>query len=140
MRGLVLLWSLPMLALAACAGTQRLGVLTEPPGAEVTLIKIGVRQARGTLGELTGMAQMQSTFEDPPIVLGTSPLEVEFELSEAQASIYLPGAQAEVTKETLAGILRATKAGLVAEQRVQFTGEPLEVFLELTAPDPAGEP
>jgi hypothetical protein len=139
MRWIVWLAGVWIVAAIGCGSTQRLTVRTDPPGARISLIKIGVRQAHGSLGEMEGMAQMQSLFEDEPIELGTSPLVYEFETTEPLASFRMPGGQAEVVKETRAGILRAVKAGQTAERRLQFTGQPLEVLLELSSPADPGE-
>ncbi len=118
--------------LAGCSTTQRLTVRTEPPGATVSLARIGVKRAEGDLPRMSGMALFQSVFQDPFETLGSAPLTTTIELSQPLSTFRLPdGGEGEVLKETRAAIVRAVKDDRSAETRVRFTGEPLEVILVL---------
>jgi uncharacterized protein YceK len=129
--------------LAGCSTTQRLTVRTEPPGATVSLARIGVKRAEGDLPRMGGMALFQSVFQDPFEPLGTAPLTTTIELSQPLSTFRLPdGGEGEVFKETRAAIVRAVKDDRSAETRVRFTGEPLEVILLLSPErsEPAAPP
>lgn len=119
-----------LLLLTACGGAQKITVLTDPPGATVTLTKIGIRTVTVDYGprrEYDGRVQA-TRYEDPPVVLGPSPLEYEFALEEREQAA---GIEGNVTKQVKEGLVRAEKGGFRAERRVFFTGDPLRIEMKL---------
>ncbi len=121
-----------LLFFCGCATTQKLRVTTDPPGAQVTLVRYGTVRAEGGAPGVTVGATGES-FEDPPITLGTSPLEYEFQLEETARELSIAGVFAKVTRKFTEGLVRAEKDGRVAERRVLFLGKPLAVDLLLPA-------
>ena len=65
-------------------------------------------------------------------MLGTSPLEYEFELEEDSQGISLGGLFVQSVRRFTEGLIRAELNGAVAERRVRFSGDPIEVDLTLT--------
>lgn len=122
-----------LLALTACGGTQKLTVITEPPGATVTLTKIGIRTVTADYAARRGYDSRvhAGRYEDPPIVLGLSPIEYEFPLEEKEPSAELSAYDGSATKQVKEGVIRAEKGGFKAERRVTFDGTPLRVELKL---------
>jgi hypothetical protein len=119
-----------LVAVCGCAATQRIVVTTAPVGAEVTMIRYGVTQVHGRApGAAVG--GVADSFEDPPLLLGTSPLEYEFRLQQGGQQVAIGGLFVEVTRIFTEGIIRAEKDGRVAQRRVQFTGKPVRVELIL---------
>ncbi len=119
-----------LLLLSGCAATQRLNVTTSPPGAQVTLVRYGVTEAEGGVPGVS-VGATGERFEDPPMTLGTSPLDYEFKLEETDEEISIAGVFMKVTRKFTEGLIRAEKDGRVAERRVSFTGKPLVVDLLL---------
>ena len=120
------------LVLCGCAGTQKLLVSTTPPGASVTLIRFGVTETTAGVPGI-GIGGVGDPFEDAPIVLGTSPLEYEFELEDSGQSAGVAGVFIDVTRKFTEGLIRAEKGGVAAERRVRFTGKPITIDLVLPA-------
>jgi hypothetical protein len=73
-------------------------------------------------------------FQDPPLTLGTSPLEYEFRLKESDRRFSGRGAYVEVARKFTEGLIRVERDGIVAERRVRFTGKPITVDLVLRKP------
>ena len=121
-----------LLLLCGCAATQKLSVITDPPGAQVTLVRYGITKAEGGVPGVS-VGTSGERFEDPPITLGTSPLEYEFKLEETAKELSIAGIFAKVTRTFTEGLVRAEKDGRVAERRVLFAGKPLAVDLLLPA-------
>ncbi|HSR16137.1 MAG TPA: hypothetical protein VLL51_10315, partial [Gemmatimonadales bacterium] len=110
--------------------TQRVSVTTTPVGAQVTLIRYGVTQVDGSVpGAVVG--GVADTFEDPPLLLGTAPLEYEFHREQRGQQVSIAGLFVKVTRVFTEGLIRAEKDGRVAERRVSFTGKPVTVDLTL---------
>jgi len=124
---------LSLLVLPGCAATQRISVTTAPVGAQVTLIRYGVNRVDGSVPGVS-VGGVADTFEDPPMVLGTSPLEYEFRLEEGNKQIAIAGLFVKVTRIFTEGLIRAEKEGRVAERRVMFSGKPVRVDLTLPPP------
>jgi hypothetical protein len=122
-----------LLLLCGCAATQRVVVTTDPVGAQVTLIRYGVTQVDGSVPGVA-VGGVANSFEDPPLVLGTSPLEYEFRLEESGKQIAIAGLFVKVTRIFTEGLIRAEKEGRVAERRVMFSGKPVRVDLTLPPP------
>ncbi len=121
-----------LLLVCGCAATQKLSVLTDPSGAQVTLTRYGIAETEGGVpGVAVGAAGER--FEDPPMTLGTSPVEYEFKLEETDQDISIVGVYVKVTRKFTEGLVRAEKDGRLAERRVLFTGKPLVVDLLLPA-------
>jgi hypothetical protein len=142
MRTTALLVAAALLLIAGCASTQKITVITDPPGAHVTLTKYGVAEAKGGVPGVVVESEGGS-FEDDPVGLGTSPLEYEFRLKEDQEHFSAPGIFLKVVKKITAGLIRAEKDGSYAERRVDFSGKPLVIDLRLeagTPPEPSPEP
>ena len=119
-----------LLLLCGCAANQKLSVTTNPPGAQVTLVRFGVTEAEGGVPGASVGATGES-FEDPPMTLGTSPLEYEFRLEETAKELSIAGLFVKVTRKFTEGLIRAERDGRVAERRVTFTGQPLTVDMLL---------
>lgn len=97
------------------------------------MIRFGVTRVDGSVpgvaaGGVTG------TFEDPPLFLGTSPLEYEFRLEESGQQVAVAGLFVKVTRIFTEGLIRAEKNGRIAERRVSFTGKPVTVNLTIPPP------
>jgi len=121
-----------LLLVCGCAANQKLSVTTDPPGAQVTLVLYGISKTEGGVpGVSVGMSGQN--FEDPPITLGTSPLQYEFKLVETTKELSVAGVYARVTRTFTEGLVRAEKDGRVAERRVLLVGKPLQVDLLLTS-------
>jgi hypothetical protein len=119
-----------LLALCGCAATQKVTVSTTPPGAQVTLVRYGVTKAQGSVPGIS-VGGVGDSFEDPPMTLGTAPLEYEFELEETEEQLSVGGLFVKVARKFTEGLIRAEKDGNVAERRVRFTGEPIVLDLVL---------
>ena len=128
----VLMTLVSLLLLCSCAANQKLSVTTDPPGAQVTLVRYGITKAEGGLPGVS-VGTSGENFEDPPITLGTSPLDYEFKLQETAKELSIGGVYAKVTRTFTEGLVRAEKDGRVAERRVLFMGKPLAVDLLLPA-------
>ncbi len=72
--------------MAGCAGKQKITVITTPPGAEVSLTTFGVTKARVGAAGVSVSADAER-FESQPLLLGTSPLDYEFELKDSQGAV-----------------------------------------------------
>jgi hypothetical protein len=121
-----------LLILTGCAASQSMRVATTPPGATVTLTRIGVTETQGGIVGV-GAGGVGEPFEEPPISLGTSPVEYEFDLEETDEQLSLIGLFVSVKRKFTEGLIRAEKDGLAAERRVRFTGEPILLDLVLYA-------
>jgi hypothetical protein len=75
-----------------------------------------------------------ASFQDPPMALGTSPLEYEFRLKESDRRFSGRGVSVEVARRFTEGLIRVERDGIVAERRVRFTGKPITVDLVLRSP------
>jgi hypothetical protein len=121
-----------LLILCGCAATQKVIVSTTPSGADVTLVRYGVTKAEGSIPGIS-VGGTGDSFEDPPMTLGTAPVEYEFELEETDEQLSVGGLFVKVARKFTEGLIRAEKDGVVAERRVRFTGEPIVVDLMLPA-------
>jgi len=121
-----------LLLLCGCAATQKLTVTTDPPGAQVTLVRYGTTETEGALPGMS-FGSAEEPFEDAPISLGTSPLDYEFELHETLEQVSILGLFVDVKRKFTEGLVRAEKDGRAAERRVRFSGKPLVVDLLLPA-------
>ncbi len=121
-----------LLLLCGCAATQKISVVTTPSGAHVTLTRYGVTKAEGGIPGAS-VGGLGEAFEDPPIELGTAPLEYEFKLEETDQEFHAGGLFVKVARKFTEGLFRAEKDGLIAERRVRFSGQPILVEMLLTA-------
>ena len=121
------------LVTGACASAQRVSVTTTPAGAQVTLVRYGVVEAQGRVAGVS-IGGLDRDFEDEPIVLGTSPVAYEFELEERDREVSVGGAFVQVVRRFTEGLIRAERNGVVAERRVRFDGDPVDVDLVLPEP------
>jgi hypothetical protein len=119
-----------LLLLCGCAATQRVSVTTSPVGAQITLIRFGVNHVDGSVPGVS-VGGVADSFEDPPLFLGTSPLEYEFRLEEGARQIAIGGFFVKVTRIFTEGLVRAEKDGRIAERRVLFSGKPVKLDLQL---------
>ena len=123
----------PLLILCSCAANQRISVTTDPVGAQVSLIRYGVNHVDGSVPGVA-VGGIADSFEDPPLALGTSPLEYEFALEESGRQVAVGGFFVKVTRVFTEGMIRAEKNGRVAERRVRFSGKAVRVDLTLPPP------
>jgi len=122
-----------LLVLCSCAANQRISVTTDPAGAQVSLIRYGVNHVDGSVPGVA-VGGIADSFEDPPLALGTSPLEYEFALEESGRQVAVGGFFVKVTRVFTEGMIRAEKNGRVAERRVRFSGKAVRVDLTLPPP------
>ncbi len=135
MRKTALIFIVAIFVLSGCAAKQQISVDTVPPGAMVTLTKIGVTETSGGVEGIVASGAGEP-FEDDPIVLGTTPLSYEFELVEEGEGISGPGFFVSVKKRITEGLIRAELDGGYAERRVTFSGEPLQIIMTIVGQAP----
>lgn len=121
---------------AGCAERQKILITTTPPGAEVWMIKHGVREVHGGARGIYGTAQTEP-FEDPELYLGTSPVSFEFEIEEDEGGVYTPAGSISARKIIRDMLIRVRKGASSAERRVGVTGEPMTIEIPLPEPAPA---
>ncbi len=110
-------------AIIACGSGQQLHIESNPSGAEVYLMRRGEYEVNASIDGIGGSVDGDS-FEEEFYLLGTTPLEYEFNLSDTESSFYIPGIPAGVstTKHFHEGILRVEMDGYETEQRtIQFS-------------------
>ena len=128
----------PVLAVAialvtACGASQKLHIETAPEGAEVYLQRRGEYEVSASVSGIGGTFDGDS-FEDDFYLLGTTPLDYEFDLSDSEGSFSIPGipAGASVTKYFREGVIRIVMNGYRTEERtVQFSNNELNLTLSL---------
>lgn len=143
MRRIALAALLGMLFQAGCVTRQRIVVHTVPEGAQITLIKRGIRRVSGAVAGVGYAGAQAERFEDPPILLGPSPVSYEFRIEEPERTFYTGGVSASSTKVVKEVVIDASRGTLHARRRFAITGEPLRVELTLKpeeASPPPGQP
>lgn len=131
--------------LSACGASQQLHIESDPSGAEVYLMRRGEYEISGNVDGFSGSFEGEA-FEEGFYLLGSTPLEYEFDLSDTESAFVIPGlpASASVTKVYQEGILRVVMDGYVTEERtIQFSDNLFHLVLamdeereEPSAPDP----
>jgi hypothetical protein len=125
---------------AACGAAQKLHIESDPSGAEVYLMRRGDYEVSASVNGFGGSFDGDS-FEDDFYLLGSTPLDYEFDLSDSEGSFFIPGvpAGASVTKHYQEGILRIVMDGYETEERtIQFSDNLLNLVLTLT-PDASAD-
>ncbi len=120
-------------AITACGSGQQLAIESDPGGAEVYLMRRGEYEVNASIDGFGGSFDGDS-FEEEFYLLGTTPLEYEFDLSDTESSFYIPGLPAgvSVTKHYKEGILRVEMDGYETEQRtIQFSNNLFNLVLSL---------
>lgn len=119
-------------AIAACGG-QKLLIESDPSGAEVYLMRRGEYEIDASVEGFAGSFGGDS-FEDDFYLLGTTPLEYEFDLTDTEHSFRIPGVPAgvRVTKHYQEGVIRVEMNGYETEERsIQFSSNTLNLVLSL---------
>ncbi len=111
-----------LVLLAACGSKQKISVRTEPVGAEVYLQRRGELEinanVKGIPGKITANA-----FEEDFRLLGTAPVDYEFDLSEDDVGIDTPEGSGKITRHYKEGTIRVERAGYETVVRpVYFSG------------------
>ena len=130
---LVVSLSVVIVLVSACGATQKLHIETVPEGAEVYLQRRGEYEVSASVSGIGGTFDGDS-FEDDFYLLGTTPLDYEFDLSDSEGSFSIPGipAGASVTKHFREGVIRIVMSGYTTEERtVQFSDNELSLTLTL---------
>ena len=120
-------------AITACGSGQQLNIESDPSGAEVYLMRRGEYEVNASIDGFGGSFDGDS-FEEEFYLLGTTPLEYEFDLSDTESSFFLPGLPAgvSVTKHYREGILKVEMDGYETEQRtIQFSDNLFNLVLSL---------
>jgi len=128
---LTLIFSLS--AILACGSGQQLLIESDPSGAEVYLMRRGEYEVNASVDGFGGSFDGDS-FEEEYYLLGTTPLEYEFDLSDTESSFCIPGLPAgvNVTKHYQEGILRVEMDGYETEQRtIHFSNNLFNLILNL---------
>lgn len=118
----------PVLAVGAltfigCASAQRIRVETDPIGAQVYLQLRGDLEVQARVAGVVGGAELES-FEEDWFLLGTSPVDYEFERRETEAAVHSPDAGGSVTRHYREGTLRIELEGFETAVRVvRFAGD-----------------
>ncbi len=118
---------------AACGAGQQLHIESVPSGAEVYLMRRGEYEINANVDGFGGSFDGDS-FEEDFYLLGTTPLDYEFDLSDTESSFYLPGlpARASVSKHYQEGILRVEMDGYETEERtIHFSGNLFNLVISL---------
>ena len=121
--------------ITACGSGQQLNIESDPSGAEVYLMRRGEYEVDAGIDGFGGSFD-GDTFEEEFYLLGTTPLEYEFDLSDTESSFYIPGLPAgvSVTKHYQEGILRVEMDGYETEQRtIQFSDNLFNLVLKLVS-------
>jgi hypothetical protein len=134
-----------VLLLSGCGASQQLHIESDPSGAEVYLMRRGEYEISGNVDGFAGSFEGE-TFEEDFYLLGSTPLEYEFDLSDTESAIVIPGvpASATVTKIYQEGILRVVRDGYITEERtIQFSNNVFHLVLDMdeeredpSSPDP----
>ena len=117
----------------ACGSSQVLHIETDPEGAEVYLQRRGEYEVSASVSGIGGTFDGDN-FEDDFYLLGTTPLDFEFDLSDSEGSFSIPGipAGASVVKHFREGVIRIVMNGYQTEERtVQFSDNELKLALIL---------
>jgi len=120
-------------AITACGSGQQLVIDSDPGGAEVYLMRRGEYEVNASVDGIGGNFDGDS-FEEDFYLLGTTPLEYEFDLTDTESSFYIPGIPAglSVTKHYQEGILRVEMNGYETEERtIQFSNNLFNLVLSL---------
>ncbi len=120
-------------AITACGSGQQLVIDSDPSGAEVYLMRRGEYEVNASVDGISGNFDGDS-FEEDFYLLGTTPLEYEFDLTDTESSFYIPGVPAglSVTKHYQEGILRVEMNGYATEERtIQFSNNLFNLVLSL---------
>jgi len=117
----------------ACGATQRLHIETDPEGAEVYLMRRGEYEVTASVSGIGGSFDGDD-FQEDFYLIGTTPVDYEFGLSDSEGSFSIPGlpAGASVTKHFREGVIRIVMSGYETEERtVQFSVSELNLVIAL---------
>jgi hypothetical protein len=104
----------------ACGATQTLHIETDPTGAEVYLMRRGEYEVSASVGGIGGSFDGDE-FQEDFYLIGTTPVDYEFRLSDSEGSFSVPGlpAGASVTKHFREGVIRIVMSGAVLRRRAE---------------------
>jgi hypothetical protein len=121
--------------LAGCGSAQKVSVRTDPIGAEVYLQRRGELEIDAKVSGIPGKVSTGS-FEEEFLLLGNAPVEYEFERSEREVGLKVPGGSGSITRHYKEGTIRIERAGYETVVRlVRFSGSPIDLKVTL---QPAG--
>ena len=124
---------LPVLILAGCGSAQRVSVKTDPIGAEVYLQRRGDLEINAKVKGIPGKVTA-SRFEEDFRLIGNAPLEYEFDLSEHEVGVDVPGGSGNITRHYKEGTIRIVRDGYETVIRVvRFSGSAVELEVSLQA-------
>jgi hypothetical protein len=117
-----------------CVSMQRVVINTSTPGAQITVVKRGEIKTHDTIVGVRGRGIEQ--YEDPPIVIGTSPMVYDFQRVEDQGSWGIGNIYRHQQKKVCQWLeIRATAPGMSSTQVIPINGVNTEVYL-LMRPGP----
>lgn len=133
----LLLMSLGVSTLTACSSLQRIRVETDPVGASVYLQRRGDVEFHGRVAGVVGGIGVD-TFEEPFMLLGTAPIDYEFERRVREVSVQSPDIGGDVTRHYREGTIRIEREGYRPVVRVvRFSGDDIVLIVTLE-PVPGG--
>jgi hypothetical protein len=117
--------------LAGCGSAQKIKVDVDPVGAEVYLQRRGDIEIRGTVQGVPGTVRARA-FEEGFRLLGNAPVEYQFDLTEREVGVEIPGGNANVERRYREGTVRVERPGYETVVRVvAFTGGTAHLKIDL---------
>ena len=122
-----------ILALAGCGSAQKVSVRTDPIGAEVYLQRRGNLEIDAKVSGIPGTVTA-SRFEEDFRLIGNAPVDYEFDLSEREVGVDVPGGSGSITRHYKEGTIRIERDGYETVIRVvRFSGSAVELEVSLQA-------
>ena len=90
---------------AACGSAQKVSVRTDPIGAEVYLQRRGDIEIDAKVSGIPGKVTT-SRFEEDFRLIGNAPVDYEFDLSETEVGVDVPGGSGKVIRHYREGTIR----------------------------------
>ena len=120
----------------ACGSAQKVSVRTDPIGAEVYLQRRGDIEIDAKVSGIPGKVTT-SRFEEDFRLIGNAPVDYEFDLSETEVGVDVPGGSGKVIRHYREGTIRIERNGYETVIRVvRFSGD--EVKLDVTLQPSSG--
>jgi len=119
-----------------CVNMQRVVINTSVPGAQITVVKRGEIKSHDTIVGIRGRGIEQ--YEDPPVVIGTSPMVYDFQRVQDEGSWGIGNIYQHQQKKVCQWLeIRATAPGMSSTQMVPINGVDTQVFMMMS---PSGPP
>jgi hypothetical protein len=127
----LLLVTLGLGTFTACSSLQRIRVETDPVGASVYLQRRGEIEVHGRVAGVVGGVGLD-TFEEEFTLLGTAPIDYEFERRVREVSVTSPDIGGEVTRHYREGTIRIEREGYRPVVRVvRFSGDDIVLIVTM---------